>query len=614
MSAEHATRPSSNTHPLSVTLSQRKSGAELEFNDIERNAHAFADLIERKFPKIEEILLEYESHEVVEDEVARTLDLLRNLRDNAKYFKYRVGAVAAFLPRNQPLYALTCFVVIPSYMSTEVHFRIPQSMRHFFPKFLEVLEVAQQFPNVKVSNLTRLEFLRERSALRMNSQTEETIPVTAAVIFTGTSVHADQLRHVFDPRTLFISNGSGHNPIIISSDAVIENAVEAVTTLQLYNQGQDCAAPNSILVHKKVMPLFLEKLRESISQVKVGLYKDRSCRVGPISDPEDLVRIQNFLVEHKENLDPTTPGLIRTGSAIVEPTIICKPLSKGGNFSEIFAPIIFVQEYSNDSQLALYFEDQRYAQNAMYVTTYGSSAYISSLKDKKIAGKILHDSSTMLFDTHLHVRGVERGTRPYGGYGYGASSVSINNKLIHKPTLPQRDIYELVARPLMRKGESVLTSENKYPVIVQKNVEKLLKLIAHEAKNNSEHAAQEGDIYIDREGVIGDGRYIKLDPSHAYTLLCSPNVDYIAQLKPVECEQIRALHALLSKKDVSGDFATQLYAIPAIPAGNSKENQARQKAFFKHIYNLLLGTSTGPRLAQFLLEINRHQVLTLLDI
>ena len=41
---------------------------------------------------------------------------------------------------------------------------------------------------------------------------------------------------------------------------------------------------------------------------------------------------------------------------IVEPTIISKPLVEGGNFDEVFSPLIFVQQYDDDSDLVLYFE------------------------------------------------------------------------------------------------------------------------------------------------------------------------------------------------------------------------------------------------------------------
>ena len=159
----------------------------INFSEIALRANQFADLIEKNREELVDILLEYESFEVVEDEIWRALDHLRSLHENREYFVNKIGAVTAFLPRNQPLYALTCFVLVPSLMANEVHFRVPHSMRHFFPRLLSLLEVDKFFPNVFVSKKERLQFLKERSSLRINPKTEESVPVTDAVVFTGTS-------------------------------------------------------------------------------------------------------------------------------------------------------------------------------------------------------------------------------------------------------------------------------------------------------------------------------------------------------------------------------------------------------------------------------------------
>src|SRR3989344_4796527 len=502
----------------------------LHFSKIAQSARHLARIIEVRLEDLTNILLTYESHEVVRDEVARTLDLLKHLKENKKYFQLRIGTITTFLPRNQPLYAFACFAVIPSLMASEVIFRIPHSMRAFFPEMFRLLEISKLFPNITISINERLDFLKSRSALLVDPRTGESRPITDAVIFTGTPAHADRLRLIFDRRTLFITNGAGHNPVVISKNADLSNALEAVLILQFYNQGQDCAAPSAILVHKSIVVDFLRMLRENIRDIKVGHYADKSCRVGPISDPDDLIRIQNFLINNREWIDPSTPGIIRTRDSIVEPTIIYKPIIKGGNFSEIFAPIIFVQEYANDKELKLYFENKNYAQNAMYVTLYGTSAYIQSLINRPILGKKILDRSTFIHNTHLHAPGVERGTLPYGGYGYGASSLSINGKITALPTLPQRDIYKWIVQPLLNK--KAVKSHNKkaqrFTEIQEKNVERLLKLQSLTINSQPQIDKIMNDTYLDSHLINKHGlRYVKIDEKDVYHLLKKPNVGYI---------------------------------------------------------------------------------------
>lgn len=606
-------RPEKNSKKNASNVKENLPYVLLDFQKIENQAKNLADNIEIHKKELTDILLEYESYEVVEDEVARTLDLLKNLKENSDYFKLRIGEVATFLPRNQPLYTFSCFVVIPSLMASAVHFRIPHSMKSFFPKILDLLKINESFPNIIVSHKERLDFLKERSALLIDPKTQESRPVTDVIIFTGTSVHADKLRFLFDSKVLFIANGAGHNPIVISKDADLSKAIEAVLILQLYNQGQDCAAPNSVLIHESIATDFMHILRENIKNVKVGHYKDKSCRVGPISDPEDLVRIQNIFVENREWLDPSTPGIIKTNNSIVLPTIIYKPLIKGGNFSEIFAPIIFVQKYSDDKELKLYFENKHYAQNAMYVTLYGTSVYISSLIDRPISGKILHSKLTFIQNTHLHAPGVERGVQPYGGYGYKSSSLSIYGKIMPMPTLPQRDIYKWVAEPLLSKKNFKQTLQ-RFTKIQIKNVEKLLKL---KPKNSNEERLPDAipnDFYLDSKLIKKNKlRYIKIKEVDIYKLLKEPNIEYINSLNLIDVKLIISLKKLLNHKSkiTVNEFRNLLYALPKktkIVSGDL------QKKFFEHIYKLLFNKKSGPQLAPFLLDAEKETIDRLLDV
>lgn len=589
----------------------------IDFDSANKLAQQFAQHIQSHFEEIADILLEYESYEVVQDETSRALDLLTHLEENKDFFVLRVGQVTSFLPRNQPLYALTCFVIVPSLMASEVHFRIPHSMRHFFPRLLKTLNVEKFFKNIVVSDKERMKFLRERSALLIDPKTEESIPVTDVVIFTGTSHHAQHLRLVFDQRTLFITNGAGHNPVVVSEDANIQKSVEATLSLQLYNQGQDCAAPNCILVHQHSFDPFIRVLREELRRVKVGHYHDRSCRVGPISDPDDLKRIQGLLVDNREWIDPFTPGIIRTQDSIVEPTIINRPLSAGGNYSEVFSPLIFVQRYNKDSDLSLYFEHPHYAHNAMYISLYGTSSYIESLIGKKIEGKVLHDKNTVLNDTHLHAPGVERGSQPYGGYGHAASSISINGKLISKPTLPQRDIHEQVALPILQGDKIKEKQKNlaRMKTLLMKDVQKLLGMKLVQSQNNSKEISAWS--YFDMSTVSSQKkRYVNVDHKQLFSLLPHPNKEHIAILEPKQVRNIRSFRKFLgSKKKLNHEeFESFLYSIGSGSPKNGSDSRSEQLSFFKNVYKLLFGRDSGPRLAQFVMDADRVQILNLLDV
>ncbi|HLC76563.1 MAG TPA: lysine--tRNA ligase [Candidatus Peribacterales bacterium] len=435
-------------------LQHREYIKQIHFEDVAARAAEFAEFIERNREKIVKTLLMYETYEVASDEIRRSVDLLISLRENSEYFQREVGPVASFLPSNQPLYATTCFTVVPSLMASESHVKAPEGMRKFFPALVQDLELKKHFPNVHVHQGARADFIDKRAARRIHPKTRELETATDAVIFTGTPEKASLVRNEFHQRVLFIINGAGHNPMVVAESADIERAIASALRLQLYNQGQDCSAPNAILVHTSVYDVFVHRLAEQVRQVKVGSYQNRENTVGPISRDGDLPRIQGFLEENGRYISAATEGIIRTRSGIVEPTIIEKPLQDGGNFTEQFAPIFFIQRYEGDDELGRYFEDPKYKANAMYITLFGNSPYVESLiGDPENDKNILHDVSTIIRNTDLHAPGVERGTKPYGGYGRGASSISIHGRIIAKPTLPQRDIYEFLVKPSLEIAE-----------------------------------------------------------------------------------------------------------------------------------------------------------------
>ncbi len=591
--------------------------SEIEFDRVNQLANKLADIIEEKSEQISNILLKYESYEVVSDETDRALDLLRNLKENEEYFKLRVGPTTTFLPRNQPLYAFSCFVIVPSLMSTEVHFRIPHSMKHFFGDLLEVLEIQKLFPNVFVSKKERLEFLTERSALRVDPKTGETWPVTDVVIFTGKTSHAEQLKTVFDKRTLFITNGSGHNPVVVSDDANIENAVEAVISVQFYNQGQDCAAPNSILVHKKIYEKFILELKKGINLLKVGEYSDRECTVGPTNDLEDLVRVQELLVDNYKFLDNNLCGIIDTKKSLLYPTLIEKDLSLGGNFTELFSPIVFVQKYEKDEDLNEYFENPLYAHNSMYISLFGTSKSVLDFLNKSLGSKEKIEA-VFLHNTHLHSLGVERGVNQYGGYGEGASCISINGNTIAKPTLPQREIYEYVVKPIINV-EKIIPNFDFYTEMQFKKVYKILRMQTQKEKKDENTNNTANNIYLDLQLIkenVTDVRYAKLQDDSFCSLLDVPNVDYISSMSQTEMDLVHNLSELLKDKDNLSyeEFKKALYDLPKMGEESKTDLKNRQAKFFLLVYELLFGIKSGPKLTFFLKDVPNEQLEKLLDV
>lgn len=420
-----------------------QKGNPIDFSRVNKLSHDLAERIQAKRSKLIEVLTRYETYKTAQDEIERTLDLLTSLEENRMYFKKAVGPVAVFMPSNQPLYAFACFAIVPGFMSERVCVKAPETMAGFYEDMLNILHSNDIVPSVEYMRLPRKKCVDMFTATKIDPSTNKQQPVFEAVIFTGTTENADKLRRSFHKSTLFIANGSGHNPVVVTESAELDRAIEGIMSVRTYNQGQDCAAPNSILVHTDIYDQLMKKLRDSVAKLCIGEYASPHTDIGPISRPETIATVQEFLAKNSKYIDHTTDGVIRTRTAVIEPVIITKPLQDGGNFEELFAPVFIIQRYNSDEDLSIYFEDERYAKNAMYITIYGKSDYVEQFIRHK--GKKLHDTSTVLTNIDLHQPGVERGVQAYGGYGRGASCVSKEGIIVSRPTLPQKELYDYLA-------------------------------------------------------------------------------------------------------------------------------------------------------------------------
>ncbi|MFA5747331.1 MAG: lysine--tRNA ligase [Candidatus Paceibacterota bacterium] len=105
------------------------------------------------------------------------------------------------------------------------------------------------------------------------------------------------------------------------------------------------------------------------------------------------------------------------------------------------------------------------------------------------------------------------------------------------------------------------------------------------------------------------------NPDQMISLREEINREYLEKIAPEAVELIKKLKISLEGDASSVEKLEEIvYGIPKDPGLDIKANIPLQKAFFKDIYNLLIGKDQGPRLATFLWAVDRKKVLKLLDI
>jgi lysyl-tRNA synthetase class 1 len=108
----------------------------------------------------------------------------------------------------------------------------------------------------------------------------------------------------------------------------------------------------------------------------------------------------------------------------------------------------------------------------------------------------------------------------------------------------------------------------------------------------------------------------KYNPTELIALNNNTNNTYVETLTQEQKARVKLLRdELTSKKHTSiADLEFLVYQIPKKSNLTETELKKEQRAFFKDIYNLLIGKDTGPRLGTFLWAVDRTQIIKLLNI
>ena len=145
--------------------------------------------------------------------------------------------------------------------------------------------------------------------------------------------------------------------------------------------------------------------------------------------------------------------------------------------------------------------------------------------------------------------------------------------------------------------------------IVQWDIEKLKTMLAGLELSYS-------DASIATRLPLAQNWLTKYNPEEVVALNKEVNAEYVATMSDEHIEQVRKLREELLNREQAdvAELEVLVYDIPKRSDLDEKELRKEQRAFFKNVYNLLIGKNAGPRLGTFLWAADRDRVLTLLKI
>jgi len=175
-------------------------------------------------------------------------------------------------------------------------------------------------------------------------------PQVSMISFTGSSRVGKIIGTNCSKRLAKISlELGGKNAVIIMEDADIDLAVNGVVVGAFSLSGQRCTATSRVIIHQDIYEVFLKKLIERTSKLKIGPGSDDTSEVTPLISKKQLERVLGFIERaKKEGANILTGGKQLKGGVYdkgyyIAPTIIDN-VSADMEIAceEVFGPVLVV--------------------------------------------------------------------------------------------------------------------------------------------------------------------------------------------------------------------------------------------------------------------------------
>lgn len=145
----------------------------------------------------------------------------------------------------------------------------------------------------------------------------------------------------------------GNAPFIVFDDADLDEAVKGAIISKYRNAGQTCVCANRIMAQDTIYDVFVEKLAEAVSALKVGNGADDGTMIGPLIDDKALAKVEEHVNDAISKGGKLVVGGRRhaLGKSFFEPTVISGATKDMLAFKEeTFGPLAPVFKFSTEAE------------------------------------------------------------------------------------------------------------------------------------------------------------------------------------------------------------------------------------------------------------------------
>jgi acyl-CoA reductase-like NAD-dependent aldehyde dehydrogenase len=244
--------------------------------------------------------------------------------------------------------------------------------------------------------------------------------------FIGSGRVGWSLRSQLAPGTRCALEHGGVAPVIISEDADITHAVNAISKGGFYHAGQVCVSVQRVFVHRKIAEDFAKALVKKASKLKIGDPRKPDTEVGPLIIPEEVTRIHQWVEAARDSGGRVLCGGKPLDNNCYACTVVYDPDDATDlSCKEVFGPVVCVYPYSD--------MDEAVRRANQLPAAFQAAIFTRDIKTAMYLYRNLDASAVMLNDhTAFRVDNMPFAGLRSSGLGVGGISHTIEDMQIEK--------------------------------------------------------------------------------------------------------------------------------------------------------------------------------------
>lgn len=170
-----------------------------------------------------------------------------------------------------------------------------------------------------------------------------TDPRVAFFSFIGSGAVGWKLKSKLSPGTRCALEHGGVAPVIVDDCADLDSMIPALVKGGFYHSGQVCVSVQRVYVPEDMATALAQAIADKASQLKVGNAIHEATECGPLVNPNEVERVEQWVNEAVTGGAQVLCGARTLGKTTYAPTVLLNPPLKAKvSTQEVFGPVVCV--------------------------------------------------------------------------------------------------------------------------------------------------------------------------------------------------------------------------------------------------------------------------------